>query len=259
VGTPSVREEKLQCCPLGSAVGDEQHRFGVARRNELRERYSPTPHMLVMSATPIPRSVAMTAFGDLELTVLTGMPSGRSPIDTHVVPTMLGPRWQERVWERIAEEVQAGHQVYVVCPKISARQRTQEQIDRQLQHRFGMEKDAEHVSFPSARPDGTVIYVDFSRRQAIEHINNDASVDVVEQHFGSHPNLGALRSGTLHGQMPAAESAEVMGQFESGQLQVLIATTVIEVGVDVAGATLMVILDADAFGVSTLHQLRGRI
>src|SRR5690625_1238740 len=122
-----------------------------------------------------------------------------------------------------------------------------------------MEKDAEHVSFPSARPDGTVIYVDFSRRQAIEHSNNDASVDVVEQQFGSHPNQGAPRSGTLHGQMPAAEAAEVMGQFASGQLQGLIATTVIEVGVDVAGATLTVILDADAFGVSTLHQLRGRI
>ena len=259
IGTHAVLGEKAQFAQLGLAVVDEQHRFGVAQRNALRERYSPTPHMLVMSATPIPRSVAMTAFGDLELTVLTGMPSGRSPIDTRVVPTLLGPRWQERVWERIGEEVEAGHQVYVVCPKISALERTQEQIQRQLQHRFGMEKDAGHVSFPSTRPDGKVIYVDFSRKQAIEHINNDASVDVIEERFASHPNLRSLRSGTLHGQLPAAESAEVMGQFESGQLRVLIATTVIEVGVDVPEATLMVILDADAFGVSTLHQLRGRI
>ncbi|GAA4838447.1 ATP-dependent DNA helicase RecG [Garicola koreensis] len=259
IGTHSVLGETVQFAQLGLAVVDEQHRFGVAQRNALRERYSPTPHMLVMSATPIPRSVAMTAFGDLELTVLTGMPSGRSPIDTHVVPTMLGPRWDERVWERIGEEAQAGHQVYVVCPKISARQRTQEQLDRQLLHRFGMEKDDEHVSFPTARPDGTVIHIDFSRSQALEHISKDASVDVVEQRFAAHPNLRGLRSGTLHGQLPAAESAEVMGQFESGRLQVLIATTVIEVGVDVPEATLMVILDADAFGVSTLHQLRGRI
>ncbi|MGO1522099.1 MAG: ATP-dependent DNA helicase RecG [Nesterenkonia sp.] len=259
IGTHAVLGEKVQFAQLGLAVVDEQHRFGVAQRNALRERYTPTPHMLVMSATPIPRSVAMTAFGDLQLTVLTGLPSGRSPIETHVVPTLLGPRWQERVWERIGEEVEAGHQVYVVCPKISALERTQEQIDRQLQHRFSMEKDDKHVSFPSTRPDGTVIRVDFSRRQAIEHVNNDASVDVIEQRFVSHPNLRSLRSGTLHGQLPAGESAQVMGQFESGQLRVLIATTVIEVGVDVPEATLMVILDADAFGVSTLHQLRGRI
>lgn len=259
IGTHAVLAETVQFAQLGLAVIDEQHRFGVQQRNALRQRFSPTPHMLVMSATPIPRSVAMTAFGDLELTVLTGMPEGRRPIETHVVPTVLGPRWQERVWERIAEEAAAGHQVYVVCPKINAQQRTDEQLERQLLSRFGMEKDAEHISFPSTRPDGRVVWVEFTRQEALDHISGDASVEVIEEKFASHPALRQLRCGTLHGRMAAEEAAEVMGRFETGQLRVLIATTVIEVGVDVPQAALMVILDADAFGISTLHQLRGRI
>lgn len=259
IGTHAVLGDNVQFAQLGLAVIDEQHRFGVQQRNALRQRYSPTPHMLVMSATPIPRSVAMTAFGDLELTVLTGMPAGRSPIETHVVPTVLGPRWQERVWERIAEEAAAGHQVYVVCPKISPQERSEEQVARQLLSRFGMEKDAEHISFPSTRPDGRVVWTEFTRQQAAEHISGDASIEVIEEKFASHPALRQLRSGTLHGRMAAEEAAEVMGQFEAGQLRALIATTVIEVGVDVPDAALMVILDADAFGISTLHQLRGRI
>lgn len=259
IGTHAVLGEKVQFAQLGLVVIDEQHRFGVSQRNALRERYTPTPHMLVMSATPIPRSVAMTAFGDLELTVLHGLPAGRSRIETHVVPTVLGPRWSERVWERVAEEASAGRQVFVVCPRISSQDRSQEQIQRQLRDRFGFTDDAAAVSFTTARPEGKVVWVDFRREQAVEHLTNDASVEALARHFAEHPALSKLRTGTLHGQMPAAEAAEVMGAFESGDLQVLIATTVIEVGVDVPAASLMVILDADAFGVSTLHQLRGRI
>lgn len=260
IGTHAVFSDKVQFAQLGLTVIDEQHRFGVQQRSALRQRYSPTPHMLVMSATPIPRSVAMTAFGDLELTVLTGIPAGRSPIETHVVPTVLGPRWQQRVWERVAEEAAAGRQVYVVCPKISAQERTQEQTDQQLLSRFGMDKGAKEISFPSTRPDdGRVVWVDFTRDQAIEHLSSDASIEVISETFASHPELRRLEWGAMHGRMPPGEAAEVMGRFEAGQLRVLLATTVIEVGVDVPDASLMVILDADAFGVSTLHQLRGRI
>ncbi|WP_191089675.1 ATP-dependent DNA helicase RecG [Nesterenkonia ebinurensis] len=258
IGTHAVLGEKVHFAQLGLTVIDEQHRFGVAQRNALRQRSRPAPHMLVMSATPIPRSVAMTLFGDLELTVLRGLPGGRSPIKTVVVPE-LRKSWRERVWEKIAEEAEAGRQVYVVCPKISALERTKAQIQSQLAERFGFEDGQDSVRIPAPAAEGEVIYVDFSRKEAVEHITNDASVERIEQKFAEHPQLRRLRCGSLHGQMPAEAAREVMQGFESGEIRVLIATTVIEVGVDVPNATLMVVLDADAFGVSTLHQLRGRI
>ena len=210
VGTHALLGEKVQFAQLGLAVIDEQHRFGVEQRNALRSRFTPTPHTLVMSATPIPRSVAMTVFGDLELTVLEGLPGGRSPIATHVVPMMRGREWIQRVWARIAEEARAGHQCYVVCPKISAEE-------------------------------------------------EGASVELMLQKLREIPVLSQLRLAGAHGQLPAAELAATMNAFERGDLDVLVSTTVIEVGVDVPNATLMVILDADSFGISTLHQLRGRI
>ncbi|GAA1811966.1 ATP-dependent DNA helicase RecG [Nesterenkonia flava] len=213
VGTHALLGETVQFAELGLIVVDEQHRFGVEQRNALRERFETTPHTLVMSATPIPRSVAMTVFGDLEMTVLEGMPAGRSPIATHVVPMSRGPRYIARVWERIAEEAAAGRQTYVVCPSIE----------------------------PSSDSTAT------------------ASVTDMDQRFGQIPELAGLRRGVLHGQLSTEEKEVVMGAFERGELDVLLATTVIEVGVDVPNATLMVILDADSFGVSTLHQLRGRI
>lgn len=222
VGTHAVLGEQVHFLDLGLAVVDEQHRFGVEQRDALRQRYELTPHMLVMSATPIPRSVAMTVFGDLELTTLEGLPSGRQPIATHVVRTVQGPRMIGRVWERIAEEVAAGHQVYVVCPKID---------------------EADHREDPD-----TGVQTD-----------QDASVELISQRLAEHPLLGETRRAQVHGRMDASAKEEVMTAFERGEIDVLICTTVIEVGVDVHNATVMAILDADAFGVSTLHQLRGRI
>ncbi len=212
VGTHAVLGEQVQFADLGLAVVDEQHRFGVEQRNALRSRYESTPHMLVMSATPIPRSVAMTVFGDLELTVLEGLPGGRQPIETHLAQMTLGPRVIGRVWERIAEEVGKGHQVYVVCPRI------------------GAEDDGE-----------------------------GAAVELISEKLAAHPLLKDLRRAPLHGRMDAATTEQTMRAFERGEIDVLISTTVIEVGVDVPNATVMAILDADAFGVSTLHQLRGRV
>ena len=222
VGTHAVLSEQVTFAELGLVVIDEQHRFGVEQRNALRSRPGTTPHMLVMSATPIPRSVAMTVFGDLQLTVLEGLPAHRQPIQTHIARMSLGPRQIGRVWERIAEEVAAGRQAYVVCPKI-----TQEDV--------------------RSDPDSGV------------SVEQDASVELMSQTLAQHPLLGELRLGSLHGRMESAAKEEVMRDFERGEIDVLVSTTVIEVGVDVPNATVMAILDADAFGISTLHQLRGRV
>ncbi len=212
VGTMAVLGEQVQFADLGLVVIDEQHRFGVEQRNALRSRYESTPHMLVMSATPIPRSVAMTVFGDLELTVLEGLPGGRQPIETHLAQMTQGPRVIGRVWERIAEEVAQGHQVYVVCPRI------------------GTDDEGE-----------------------------GAAVELISQKLAEHPLLKDLRRAPLHGRMDSETTEQTMRAFERGEIDVLISTTVIEVGVDVPNATVMAILDADAFGISTLHQLRGRV
>ncbi|MDS2171564.1 ATP-dependent DNA helicase RecG [Nesterenkonia sp. CL21] len=222
VGTHALLGEKVQFADLGLVVVDEQHRFGVEQRDALRHRYPVTPHMLVMSATPIPRSVAMTVFGDLELTMLAGLPAGRQPIRTHVARMTQGPRIIGRVWERIAEEVAAGHQAYVVCPKIS-------ESDQREDPATGVQ------------------------------IEQDASVELLADRLAEHPLIGRLRLASLHGRMDSSEKEEVMTAFERGEIDVLLSTTVIEVGVDVPNATVMAVLDADAFGISTLHQLRGRI
>lgn len=222
VGTHALLGEKVQFADLGLVVVDEQHRFGVEQRDALRHRYAVTPHMLVMSATPIPRSVAMTVFGDLELTVLEGLPAGRQGIDTFVARMTQGPQVIGRVWERIAEEVEAGGQAYVVCPKIS-------ESDQREDPASGV------------------------------HLDQDASVELLAERLASHALLGRLRVKTLHGRMDSAQKESVMTSFELGEIDVLISTTVIEVGVDVPRATVMAVLDADAFGISTLHQLRGRI
>lgn len=226
VGTHAVLGEQVHFADLGLVVIDEQHRFGVEQRNALRTRYESTPHMLVMSATPIPRSVAMTAFGDLELTVLEGLPGGRQPIETHLAQMTLGPRVIGRVWERIAEEIAQGHQVYVVCPKITQKDSAgaEDQMDR-----AGVDAAA------------------------------DASVELMGERLAEHPLLKDVRQATVHGRMDPATTEQTMRAFERGEIDLLISTTVIEVGVDVPNATVMAILDADAFGISTLHQLRGRV
>ena len=216
VGTHALLEEKVQFAELGLVVVDEQHRFGVEQRAALSQRSGDnTPHVLVMTATPIPRTVAMTVFGDLSVSTLTELPRGRSPIASSVVPAAEKPAWMERAWERVREEVGKGHQAYVVCARIG---------------------DEE------ADPDE-------ERAQSV--------VDVAE--YLTNGPLAGLRIEILHGRLPAEQKDSVMSWFAAGEIDVLVSTTVIEVGVDVPNASVMVVMDADRFGISQLHQLRGRV
>jgi ATP-dependent DNA helicase RecG len=225
IGTHALLYEGVDFKDLGLVVVDEQHRFGVEQRDALRAKAAQPPHVLVMTATPIPRTVAMTVYGDLEISTLTQLPSGRSPIASHVVPAAEKPAFLERAWRRLREEVQAGHQAYVVCPRIG--QATGDE-----------EEEPPGDNEPARRPPLAVTEV----------------APLLEE-----GPLKGLRMGILHGKLPAEEKDTVMRTFAAGNLDVLIATTVIEVGVDVPNATVMIILDADRFGVSQLHQLRGRV
>ncbi|WP_020497417.1 ATP-dependent DNA helicase RecG [Sciscionella marina] len=227
VGTHAIIQETVSFAALGLVVVDEQHRFGVEQRDALRGRGSgdSTPHVLVMTATPIPRTVAMTVYGDLAVSSLRQLPRGRSPIGTNVVPVAEKPAWLERAWQRVTEEVAAGHQAYVVCPRIG-------------------EDDAAEDEQPPAENDN-------GQRKPIAVL--ELAPMLVE---GA---LRELRVGVLHGQLPADEKDACMRAFAAGELDVLIATTVIEVGVDVPNSTVMVIMDAERFGISQLHQLRGRV
>ncbi|MEU7866109.1 ATP-dependent DNA helicase RecG [Dactylosporangium sp. NPDC049140] len=225
VGTHALLYEGVDFADLGLVVVDEQHRFGVEQRDALRTKADQPPHVLVMTATPIPRTVAMTVFGDLETSVLSQLPRGRSPIASHVVPVTEKPAFLDRGWRRLREEVAKGHQAYIVCPRIGD----------------AAKSDGEDV--PPAGDDG--------RRPPV------AVLDVAPQ-LEEGP-LHGLRIGILHGRLPAEEKDTVMRTFSEGRLDVLVATTVIEVGVDVPNSTMMMILDADRFGVSQLHQLRGRV
>lgn len=255
IGTHALLGQNVHFAQLGLVVVDEQHRFGVEQRSALRQRYDPTPHMLVMSATPIPRSVAMTVFGDLELTILEGLPGGRTPTQTHLVPLVRGPAWISRVWQRVAEQVAEGNQVYVVCPKISLTERSGKELDRQLEFRFGLSAGQQQATLGAPGGQGHTI----TRETAEAFVAQDASVELIMQKLEENQQLAGVRIGGLHGQLAAEEASATMAQFEAGEIDVLVATTVIEVGVDVPNATTMVILDAESFGVSTLHQLRGRI
>ncbi len=226
IGTHALIEDKVQFHDLGLVVVDEQHRFGVEQRDALRGKGKQPPHLLVMTATPIPRTVAMTVFGDLETSVLDQLPAGRSPIATHVVPAADKPHFLTRAWERVREEVEKGHQAYVVCPRIG------DEEDQKKKAKASAEDEAEK------RPPLAVL-------------------DVAEK-LRTGP-LAGLRIAVLHGRMHPDDKDDVMRRFAAGELDVLVATTVIEVGVNVPNATAMVIMDADRFGVSQLHQLRGRV
>ncbi|MFH8753757.1 ATP-dependent DNA helicase RecG [Streptomyces rimosus] len=232
IGTHALIEDKVQFHDLGLVVVDEQHRFGVEQRDALRGKGKQPPHLLVMTATPIPRTVAMTVFGDLETSVLDQLPAGRSPIASHVVPAKDKPHFLARAWERVREEVEAGHQAYVVCPRI------------------GDEEDA---------PKGK----DAKKKSAEEAAAGEdkrpplAVLEVADQ-LAKGP-LAGLRVEVLHGRMHPDDKDAVMRRFAAGEVDALVATTVIEVGVNVPNATAMVIMDADRFGVSQLHQLRGRV
>jgi ATP-dependent DNA helicase RecG len=223
VGTHALLSESVEFDELALVIVDEQHRFGVEQRDALKSKASITPHLLVMTATPIPRTVAMTVFGDLDVSTLRELPLGRQVITTHLVPVEEKPHFLERTWERVREEVTQGHQVYIVAPRISA----------------DISEDADFEFL-----EGT-----------------DSSLTAVEE-LGPELQSGALnglRIAPLHGRQSADVKDETMKAFTAGEIDVLISTTVIEVGVDVPNATLMIIMDADRFGVSQLHQLRGRV
>jgi ATP-dependent DNA helicase RecG len=239
IGTHALLEEQVQFADLGLVVIDEQHRFGVEQRDALRAKAGEgRPHLLVMTATPIPRTVAMTVFGDLEMSTLTELPAGRSPIATHVVPAAEKPRYLDRTWQRLREEAGRGRQCYVVCPRIGDGPDPDGADTGRLYDRAGDGGSADADQAGGGRPPIAVL---------------DLAADL------ERGALAGLRVAVLHGRLPPDEKDSVMLAFAAGSVDVMITTTVVEVGVDVPNATAMVIMDADRFGVSQLHQLRGRV
>ena len=253
VGTHALLSDTVQIPFLGLVVVDEQHRFGVAQRDALRERggltdpatgQTHTPHLLVMTATPIPRTIAMTVFGDLATSVLDELPAGRSAVPTHLVPWSR-TSWVEGIWRRAAKEVASGGRVYVVCPRIEVDDEPRqtpmdgaaavETDDGPKQEALAEEGDGSHPDRPLA------------------------AVEDWRQRLTGEPALGGIGVGVLTGRMSGEDKAAAMADFASGNTPVLVSTTVIEVGVDVPEASMMVILDAERFGLSQLHQLRGRV
>lgn len=235
VGTHALLSEHVQFADLGLVVVDEQHRFGVEQRDVLRAKAGGVPHLLVMTATPIPRTVAMTVFGDLETSTLREVPRGRAEVVTHVVPADK-PAWLERTWQRIREEVDGGGRAYVVCARIDGDAKKADVDGADLV------TDAPPEDEGDARP------------QRPLH-----AVSEVAELLRGTPALRGTAIGELHGRMTPEEKDRALADFASGAVPVLVSTTVIEVGVDVPDATVMVVLDADRFGISQLHQLRGRI
>ena len=224
VGTHALMSESVGFYDLGLVVVDEQHRFGVEQREALRRKGTVPPHVLVLTATPIPRTVAMTVFGDLDISTIAELPSGRVPIESFVVPLAERPGWANRVWERLAEELAKGRQGFVVCPAIDSNS--------------GAEDDLEFTAGAPAEI---------------------ANVTDILARARSNPLFAGRRIEGLHGRLPSDEKDALMRAFAAGEIDILVATTVIEVGVDVPNASTMIILDADRFGISQLHQLRGRV
>jgi ATP-dependent DNA helicase RecG len=258
IGTHALIQKTVQFADLGLVVVDEQHRFGVEQRDALRAKASTPPHLLVMTATPIPRTVAMTVFGDLDTSTLAELPAGRSPITTSVVPVSERPAWLDRAWARVAEEVAAGRQAYVVCPAIGDGSRD----DEPTPDEGGFDEIA---SSGSADPLADTDLADTDLAPADADPSDGAGpertlrtvLDTAAE-LTAGP-LAGLRLATLHGRLPGEEKDRIMRAFSDGEIDVLVATTVIEVGVDVPNATVMVVLDAERYGVSQLHQLRGRV
>ncbi|WP_314708581.1 helicase-related protein [Rothia mucilaginosa] len=254
IGTHALLSDEVSFHDLGLVVVDEQHRFGVEQRDSLRGTDGALPHRLVMTATPIPRTVAMTVFGDLDVSVLDTLPAGRQKISTHVVPLAEKPAWASRLWRRAREEIDAGHQVYVVVPKIG------EEGD-------SLEEGAAFFGASSLNGVGTGGGAGNSAQGYFGQggsASSDGKVQLTSvasmySYLSAEDALVGVRIGTLHGRMDPAEKTAVMTAFERGEIDLLISTTVIEVGVNVPNATLMIIMDADRFGISGLHQLRGRV
>ncbi|WP_254666414.1 ATP-dependent DNA helicase RecG [Humibacillus sp. DSM 29435] len=249
IGTHALIQKHVQFADLALVVVDEQHRFGVEQRDALREKALRPPHVLVMTATPIPRTVAMTVFGDMEISTLRELPRGRSPIATHVVDAER-PGWTERTWKRVAEEVAKGHQAYVVCPRIGehpdaapALPAKGDATSDEEAGDWGLDWDE-----PGDGPD-----------DPLESPRELTGVYAQLHELRSNPSLEGVRLEVLHGRLDADAKEATMRAFGAGEIDVLVATTVIEVGVDVPNASVMVVVDADRFGISQLHQLRGRV
>ena len=241
IGTHALISEGVEFDDLALVVVDEQHRFGVEQRDALRMKAAKPPHVLVMTATPIPRTVAMTIFGDLDVSTLRQLPSGRIPIQTHVIPVLEKPHYLERAWERVKEEIAKGHQAYIVAPRISAG-----------------EEDETKAKISQADIEMAKLMGDEISSEEIAGTKDMTSVEELAPKLATGALKGA-KLAPLHGRQSSDLKDETMAAFASGELDVLVATTVIEVGVDVPNASVMVIMDADRFGVSQLHQLRGRV
>ncbi len=238
VGTHALLSDTVQFADLGLVVVDEQHRFGVEQRDQLRARGKSVPHTLVMTATPIPRTVAMTVFGDLETSVLAERPAGRAETVTHVVAAN-NSAWMSRIWQRMREEIDVGRRAYVVCPRIDGDQ---------------PEDDAE----PDPMDDDAIMLAVDDAPAAAGRPPLEAVVDVAERLRGL-PAMEGIDIGVMHGRLTGEQKDVAMAAFADGSTPILVSTTVIEVGVDVPQASTMVVLDAEHFGVSQLHQLRGRV
>lgn len=231
VGTHALLSAKTTFAELGLVVVDEQHRFGVDQREALRQKGT-APHALVLTATPIPRTVAMTVFGDLDVSTIRTLPVGRAGIDSHVVPLAERPELWQRTWARVAEEIADGRQVFAVCAAIDVA--TDEVEEAAVIEQRELDEDGGRK-----RPKWGVVQLD--------------------ERLATHPLISQMRRAVIHGKMPADEKERIMQMFARGEIDLLIATTVIEVGVDVPNASTMVVVEADRFGVSQLHQLRGRV
>ena len=231
IGTHALISDGVVFDDLGLVVVDEQHRFGVEQRDALRMKAKQPPHLLVMTATPIPRTVAMTIFGDLDISTLRELPSGRVAITTHLIPVLEKPHFLNRAWERVKEEAAKGHQIYIVAPRIANPNKKLTEREMVAAQLLGEE------------------YLDNEQMSAVEELAPELAKGA----------LKGLKIAMLHGRQSSEVKEQTMSAFAKGEIDVLIATTVIEVGVDVANASMMVIMDADRFGVSQLHQLRGRV
>ncbi len=231
IGTHALISDGVAFDDLGLVVVDEQHRFGVEQRDALRMKAKQPPHLLVMTATPIPRTVAMTIFGDLDISTLRELPSGRVAITTHLIPVLEKPHFLNRAWERVKEEASKGHQIYIVAPRIANPNKKLTEREMVAAQLLGEE------------------YLDNEQMSAVEELAPELA----------NGALKGLKIAMLHGRQSSEVKEQTMSAFAKGEIDVLIATTVIEVGVDVANASMMVIMDADRFGVSQLHQLRGRV
>jgi ATP-dependent DNA helicase RecG len=241
IGTHALISDGVEFHDLALVIVDEQHRFGVEQRDALRMKAKKPPHLLVMTATPIPRTVAMTIFGDLDVSTLRQLPSGRIPIETHVIPVLEKPHYLDRAWVRVKEEVAKGHQAYIVAPRIS------DGGDDLVKAKISA------ADIAMAKMMGDEI--------TSEELGGSEAMTSVEE-LAPKLATGALKGlklAPLHGRQSSELKDETMTAFSKGQIDVLVATTVIEVGVDVPNASMMVIMDADRFGVSQLHQLRGRV